>query len=90
MDWALLIQMLIEMIQESLENRSRDSIEARLARPRFAEAVLLRRLLKEQGLKGKELHKEMRAGLAYLKNMDAEEREALIDEAVAGMKTNSA
>ncbi len=84
MEWAILIEMLFEMIRESIENRGRDVAVKRLNNPGIAEAWRLRRLIRSKTeLRGRELHAEVQAGMAYLADMDADEVTGLVDEAVA-------
>lgn len=82
MDWAALIAMVIQMIQDCLEDRKTEEIAERLNNPGFLEALALRRALKDQGFSGRELHEAVREGMEYLADMDSDEVAELLMEAV--------
>ena len=81
MDWAILIDMLIDMIKQCIENRNADDVRRRLRNPGFREALALRRILRKQGLSGKALHQQMRFHMADLKDARDDEIDALVVEA---------
>ncbi len=84
MDWMIIITMVIEMIMESLENRSPELIADRLKKPRGREALVLRRILvKEFGLRGRALRDACREGMDELKSAPACEIDDLVADAVA-------
>ncbi len=77
-DWAVIIEMILEMIQACMEDRQRT--EARLNNPGVGEAWMLRKVLRKEGLRGKRLRKEIRNGMDYLANMTPDEIKADLDE----------
>jgi len=86
MEWIMLIEMIIKMIQECREDRDRDDIEKRLRNPGILEAWALRKALKENTeLRGRALAEEVRASMDYLADMDNAEIGAFLDT-IPGME----
>ena len=84
MDWSVIIEMFLDAIMESLENRSPREIAARLKKPGGWEWVRLRRLLvKELGLKGRALRDACKECMAELKSLPGSEIDALVADAAA-------
>lgn len=85
MEWVLLIEKILELIQKCRENRSRSEIEAGLRRPGRLERWALRAILrKEKGFRGTELRAKVAEGIEELKLLDGEDIQWLMDEAEAG------
>lgn len=79
MGWESFVFMIIECIRE----RNREKVEAGLNNPGIREVLALRRhLRKKEKLRGKELYRAVREGMKELEDMDSEETEALVAEAV--------
>lgn len=84
MDWAIIIDMIIQMISECMENRSRKKVRKRLRRPRGRETWAFRCLLSgEFGLTGRELTRRVREGMDELKALTDRELDAVLDAAEA-------
>lgn len=85
-EWIIIIEMIIEAIQQSMENRNRGraAVEEDLNRlnPRIKISLWL--LLREHtDLRGRALHQEVRDGMDFLTSMTPHEIAALCDEAEA-------
>lgn len=83
MGWILFIERLIAAIQECREERSIESIEAGLNNPKFLERFVLRSMLKKDGLRGHALRDKVREGMAELRDLDPEDIQELVAEALA-------
>lgn len=82
MEWILLIEKIIELIQKCRENRSRAEIEGGLKRPGRVERWALRRVLKQEtNLRGRALRDKVDEGIDELRSLDADDIEFLMDEA---------
>jgi hypothetical protein len=82
MEWILLIEKIIELIQKCRENRSRSEIEGGLKRPGRLERWALRRVLKQEtNLRGRVLRDKVDEGIDELRSLDADDIEFLMDEA---------
>lgn len=82
MEWVLLIEKILELIQRCRENRSRAEIEAGLKRPGRLERWALRRVLrKETSFRGRALRDKIDEGIQELRSLDADDIEYLMDEA---------
>jgi len=81
MEWALIIEMIMEMIMECRENRDRDAVEAGLRDPGLRETVAMRRALRQRGFRGRDLREAMDEGIATLREMPPAEITALMDQA---------
>ncbi len=81
MEWVLLIEKIIELIQKCRENRSRAEIEGGLKRPGIMERWALRAILREKGLRGRELRAKVAEGIEELKSLDSDDIKELMDEA---------
>jgi len=83
MEWIVIIDLVIKVIRECLENRSREMVMTGLKSPGLAEAWALRSALRNTGLRGKELRSKTREGMELLHNMSDDEIDELIMEAEA-------
>jgi len=82
MEWVLLIEKIIELIQKCRENRSRAEIEGGLKRPGIMERWALRAILREEtGLRGRALRAKVNEGIEELKSLDSDDIQELMDEA---------
>jgi len=85
-EWIIIVEMIIEAIQQSIENRNRGracvekDLCAGAPRIRITLWLLLR---KHTDLVGKELHQEVKDGMGFLASMSPQEVAALCDEAQA-------
>jgi len=86
MDWSILIAAVIEAIVECLKERNRDRIEFGLNNPGFREAFALRRVLRDQGMRGRELRLTVDDGMTYLAGMTVEDVACLMDDADAVLR----
>jgi len=79
MEWVLLIEMIIKMIQECQENRSSHDIEAGLNNPGILEYFACKRIVrKEMGLRGKALRQKAREGMGELQKLKPAEVQLLV------------
>ena len=79
MEWALIIEMIIEAIMECRENRDRADVEAGLRNPGLRETIAMRRALRSEGFHGRDLREAMNEGVATLREMPPAEITALMD-----------
>ena len=83
MQYLVIIELIIELIAKCLENRDRDNIIAGLAKPRLLEVMALRRVLKKEGFKGRDLKVRSKECLDFLCNMAVFEIAEIVSEAEA-------
>lgn len=77
----ILLPLIMEMLQQCREDRTRDDIEHGLRRPGIRELIMLRRAAKkEYGYKGKKLRKVTRKAMNELYDADPEEITVIMDE----------
>lgn len=70
MEWVLLIEMIIKMIQECRENRTDPEIVAGLNDPGRLEYFACKRIVRrELGLRGKALRRKAREGVTELRKL---------------------
>lgn len=81
MEWIVIIEMIIELIQECMDNRTEKQIMRQLTNPRGREVVAIRRVLIKQGLEGKELRSGTREVLDVLKESTDDELRDLVNQA---------
>lgn len=86
MDWSVLIVALFDALVECLKERRREKVEAGLNDPGFREAFVLRRLLRDQGLRGRALRTAIDDGMVYLESMTAEDIACLLDDVDAKLR----
>ncbi len=82
MEWVAIADMIFKMIQQCQENRSREAIVAGMISPGPREVLALRRILKGEGHRRKELKKLVAEGIQYLVSMSAVEVEEMVAEAL--------
>ncbi len=79
MEWVLLIEMIIKMIQECRENRTPEAIAAGMNDPGLLEYFACRRAVRRQlGLRGAPLRRKAREGIQELQALTAAEVEMLV------------
>lgn len=79
MEWfILLMPMIIQLIEQCQEDRSREDIEAGLNHPGTLEKWAMRKILRQEGYRRRELWRRVNQGMAELKAADREDIAALM------------
>lgn len=79
MEWIMLIEMIIKMIQECRENRPINAIIAGMRKPGVLEYLACRKIVKDElGLRGKALRRKAREGISKLRALSRKEVELLV------------
>jgi len=80
-EWVVIVEMIIALIQECMENRTEDEIISQLRNPRGREVLAIRRVLIKTGLSGKELRDGTREVLDELNRTTDNELRDLVQQA---------
>ncbi len=84
MEWfIILMPMIMQMIEQCQESRDREDIEAGLNNPGVREKWAMRKVLRDEGYRGKELWNRVRQGMTELRAADRDDVAALMADVPA-------